>query len=78
MIIIIKAGISTISPVGIDGMTDTNELHSAHLSLQLKKKNLVIYGHCLLTLHGTINETAKWLTSLPIRLNAEIILVVTV
>ena len=46
---------------------------SAHLSLP---KN-VVYGHCLVTLPCTINETLTWLTSLPIYLNAEIILVVT-
>ena len=38
---------------------------------------IVIYGHCLVTLPCTINETFKWLTSLA-HLNAEIILVVTV
>ena len=29
-------------------------------------KNVVICGHCLVTLSLTINETLKWLTSLPI------------
>ena len=28
----------------------------------------VIYGHCLVTLPGTINETVKWLTLLRILL----------
>ena len=36
---------------------------------------IVIYGHCLVSLPCTINETLKWLTSLPHR-TAEIILVV--
>ena len=39
-------------------------------------KNM-IYGHWLVTLPCTINETLKWLTSLA-HLNADIILVVTV
>ena len=34
----------------------------AHLSLY----DIVIYGHCLVTLPCIINETLKWLTSLPI------------
>ena len=34
-------------------------------------------GHCLVTLSLTMNETLKWLSSLPI-LNTEVILVVTV
>ena len=37
----------------------------------------VIYGHCLVTLPCTVNETVKWLTSLA-HLNAEIVLAVTV
>ena len=36
-----------------------------------------IYGHSLVTLPCTINETVKWLTSLA-PLNVEVILVVTV
>ena len=35
---------------------------SAHLSLQ----KIVVHGHRLVTLPCTVNETLKWLTSLPI------------
>ena len=38
---------------------------------------MVIYGHCLVTLPFTMNETLNWLTSLA-HLNVEIILMVTV
>ena len=38
---------------------------------------IVTYGHCLVTLPRTMNETLKSLTSLA-QLNAEIILMVTV
>ena len=40
-------------------------------------KKIVIYGSCLVTLHCTMNETVKWLTSLA-HVDAEIIMVVTV
>ena len=39
--------------------------------------SIVIYGHCLVTLPYTINETLKCLPTLA-HVNAEIILVVTV
>ena len=42
-------------------------------SLLLRKA--VVCGHCLVTLALTVNETLKWLSSLP---NARVILVVTV
>ena len=32
----------------------------------LFSSKIVIYGHCLVTLPCTINETVKWLTLLPI------------
>ena len=44
----------------------------------LFKKKEVIYGHRLVTLPSTINDTLKWLTYIAAHLNAEIILVVTV
>ena len=47
---------------------------STHISLQ----NLRFMDTCLVTLPCTNNETLKRLTSLPILINAEIILVVTV
>ena len=37
---------------------------------------VVVCGHCLVTLSLTINETLKWLSSLPILM--QVILVVTV
>ena len=52
----------------ISGRTQVRLPVSAHLSLYDKKKKerkIVIYGHFLVTLHSTINETFKWLTSLP-------------
>ena len=38
---------------------------------------VVVYGHCLVTLSLTINETLKWFSSVTAHLNAGVILVVT-
>ena len=59
----------------VDKQKDAGSTPRFGSHFSLKKK--VIYGHCLVTLPCTINETLKWLASLA-HLNAEIILVVTV
>ena len=45
-------------------LTEGPRLDSARLSLLFKK--VVVCGHSLVTLSLTINETLKWLSSLPI------------
>ena len=59
---------------GLVGRTQVRLPASAQLSL----RDIVIYGHCLVALPFTINETLKWLDHITAHLNAEIILVVTV
>ena len=49
---------------------------SIYLSLKKKKKKMV-YGHCLVTLPCTMNETFK-MAHIAAHLNADISLVVTV
>ena len=44
----------------------------------LFKKAVVQYGHCVATLFLTINETLKWLSSLPMLMQDRVILVGTV
>ena len=43
-----------------------NSLGSISLQLSFLFKKVVVWGHCLVTLSLTINETLKWLSSLPI------------
>ena len=52
------------------------DLGSIPLRLSFLFKKVVVCGHCLVTLSLTINETLKWLSSLPILMH--VILVVTV
>ena len=42
------------------------DLGSIPLRLSFPFKKVVVCGHCLVTLSLTINETLKWLPSLPI------------
>ena len=51
------------------------DLGSIPLRLSFLFKKVVVCGHCLVTLSLTINETLKWLSSLPILM--QVILVVT-
>ena len=53
------------------------DLGSNPLRLSFISEKVVVCGHCLVTLSLTINETLKWLSSLPILNNAGVILVVT-
>ena len=52
------------------------DLGSIPLRLSFLFKKVVVCGHYLVTLSLTINETLKWLSSLPILM--QVILVVTV
>ena len=42
------------------------DLGSIPLRLSFLFKKVVVYGHCLVTLSLAVNETLKWLSSLPI------------
>ena len=52
------------------------DLGSTPLRLSFLFKEVVVCGHCLVTLSLTINETLKWLSSLPVLM--QVILAVTV
>ena len=66
----LRAG--TSFPLSVWRQSGSGRLVSRRASAQFRfdspfsSKNVVVCGHCLVTFYLTINETLKWLSSLPI------------
>ena len=71
--------LGSLSRFGLAAVSRTTETESVRIRFGSPfSSKIVVCGHCLVTLSLTVNETLKWLSSLPILMQESFWVVVTV